>query len=420
MQINNSDISFKGYDARKLKGLMFTDSKYANAVAKAIRNSDVDLDIFTPQITSKSVRKEYQFLVDKNSMIWAQDYFTFLKRPFEAVLADNTREVLQRSLKGIAGGIKNVLGTKAVPTDPHLRGGNFFICDNNGKREMLLLKDRNIYPHDFIKQLYEVENVIELPRLDYHLDLFIRPLDDGKILVSDNEMTKNALKLGIKKIDKYLAENTDDVDAENLKKISNNLDLLVQKMEITEKHDKYKPKETVHKVVDILQNAGYKPIKVPGSYYYLEGIKVQDKVNELNNNFNKNAKAVMDYASAHGNRMENFAKNWIIAQKIMVDNDPNFGVELVNKYENNFINAIVTKQNNKLIYITNDSLFDEKYGITPEIERKIGFSTKKMFIDSIKDCVNEEDIHFIDKKSTENLFKFFGGIHCAASEIPLF
>lgn len=55
MEIKKS-ISFKGYDARELKGLMFTDKSCADAVKKA--SKDTDLDIYTPNIASKSIRKE--------------------------------------------------------------------------------------------------------------------------------------------------------------------------------------------------------------------------------------------------------------------------------------------------------------------------------------------------------------------------
>lgn len=420
MNINKSNISFKGYDARELQGLVFTDTKYANSVKKTLRNSSTNIDIYTPEIASKSVKKDYNLLVEKNAMMWAQDYLTFLRKPFNAVLADNSRELLQRTMKGIAGGIKNSLGIKGVPTDPHLRGGNFFICESNGKKEMLLLKDRDVYPHDFIKQLYNVDNVVEIPRLDYHLDLFLRPLDDGKVLVADNEMTKKVLEEGMLRIDKYLAKGvSDEKEKEKLKQILNDLYILIKKLEITEEFDKYKPKETVSQIVDVLQNAGYKPIRVPACYYELDGKVFKDKIQDLEHNYAENAKKVRDFVSGKPKHMQNFAENWLKFHKYRAENNPNFGVELYNKYDNNFINAIVAKQNGKLVYITNESLLDEKLGITPEIAEKIDFSTKKMFVESIKDYVDEENIHFIDTKTTEKLFKYMGGIHCTASEIPV-
>lgn len=55
--INN--ISFKGYDARELKGLMCTDKTCADAINRTLKNSDTKIDVFTPQIASKSIRKEH-------------------------------------------------------------------------------------------------------------------------------------------------------------------------------------------------------------------------------------------------------------------------------------------------------------------------------------------------------------------------
>ena len=102
------------------------------------------------------------------------------------------------------------------------------------------------------------------------------------------------------------------------------------------------------------------------------------------------------------------------------DHDKTLGVEMESFYENNFINAIAYKKNDgKIGYITNASLLDKTLDITPEIEQKTGFSTKNMFIESVAPYIDKENIYFVDEKLTQKLFKNMGGIHCAASEIPV-
>ena len=94
-------------------------------------------------------------------------------------------------------------------------------------------------------------------------------------------------------------------------------------------------------------------------------------------------------------------------------------MQFVHKYLNNFSNAIVTEKNNELVYITHEALLDDEIGLTDDIIKKIGFSTKQYFIDSIKDFVKPENIHFISKASTKELFKYLGGVHCIGAEIPV-
>jgi hypothetical protein len=43
-----------------------------------------------------------------------------------------------------------------------------------------------------------------LPQMDYHLDLFIRPLDKKRILVADDRKTLNVLKEGVQKLHNYI------------------------------------------------------------------------------------------------------------------------------------------------------------------------------------------------------------------------
>lgn len=128
-------------------------------------------------------------------------------------------------------------------------------------------------------------------------------------------------------------------------------------------------------------------------------------------------KTLKEMSQNESAKIKNNVNNYIERERLKAKNDKNFAVEPVNFYENNFINAIVTKKDGKLVYITNASLLDKKLGITPEIEAKTGFSTRSVFIESVAPYIDKENIHFIDEKTTEKLFKYTGGIHCTAAEI---
>ena len=88
----------------------------------------------------------------------------------------------------------------------------------------------------------------------------------------------------------------------------------------------------------------------------------------------------------------------------------------------NYINAlVVVNDNDKMVYITNKSKLDEKFGITKEIEEKYGFSTEQYFKDAISEYIKPENVHFISGHANsiaEDLERLAGGIHCKICEIP--
>ncbi len=417
MQINSNTPSFTGYDARPLTGLFVTDKHCAEAL-KRIANK-TGLDVYTPNIASKSIKKEYSSLMQKQQTLWAQDYLSFFNSKLKFVIFDNSRDFIKRVLRGMTDGLKKTHGIMPLHADPHLRGGNFFVCDVNGVKKLLVTENKaSIYPEDLFKKIFDVEEIHPIPKLDYHLDLFIRPLDKGNVLVADDEMTKSAMRTGIEKLKNYLSEHSlSSEEKTKIEQIINNIDLMVQKLEITQKFSPYKSTETTPQVIKAIKNAGMNPIRVPGTYVYLEKIRnvnrereVQDEINRhiasMTKEYNK-AVPNIQAAAIHLNEIERLANLPPIER----------GMELHNFYENNFINAIVTKKDDKLIYITNASLLDKTLEITPDIETKTGFSMKNAFIESISPYIDKENIFFMDEPLTERLFKLTGGIHCTAAEI---
>lgn len=410
--------AFKGYEARKLSGVFVTDKSCADAIKKF--TDKTELNVYQPNIASKSIKKELYQLSNENKFLWAQDYLTFINEKAKAVLFDNSRDFLKRTLRATSDGIKKDLNFTPVKAEPHLRGGNFFLCTNKGKKELLIVENKDIYSDEVLKAIFDVENIIKIPKTDYHLDLFIRPLDDGNILVSDINKTKEGLQKGYEKIKEYFENNNlTEEEKEELESIINNIDLAIKKLDITLQFDKYKPQENVDKVVETLKNAGYNPIRVPAAYHYLDGVKTKEKEQELWNKFKNNSQLLIDWSKNQSENIQENVNNLITLETFKNKNNPYFAVDFESFYVNNFINAIVNKkQNGELVYITNAPMLDTELGITKEIEQKTGFSTKNMFIKSVEPYIKKENIYFIDEKLTQKLFKKMGGIHCAAAEIP--
>ena len=415
MKIHATTQNFTGYDARSLRGVLVTDGCCAKALSQL--GKKFDLGVVQPNIASKSIRKNLHNLVEGNKLLWAQDYFSIL--PQGIILYDDTREIIKRVLRATADGIQKTIGLKALKSEPHLRGGNFFVCNVNEKKKLLVGANRLIYSEEMFKKIFDVDEVLPIPVLDWHLDLFIRPLDNGNVLVADGGETKKYIEKGIEKLKTYLMQ--DDLttsDRAEAEAVIEQLGLAIQKWEITEKFAPYKPQETVPKIVEALKNAGFNPIIVPGVYYYLDGVKNEEKEKEIKNNFMNHANQLMDLSSSYSKDVQKDVMNYLALKAAILKNDKNLAVDLENFYNNNFVNAIVTKnENDEIVYITNAALLDEELGITPEFEAKTGVSTKNMFIESVSPYIKPENIHFIDKKLTKRLFEKMGGIHCTAAEI---
>ena len=83
----------------------------------------------------------------------------------------------------------------------HIAGGNLFIVNNNGEDELLIGRDSaQKMSTKELQENYKVEKIHILPQMDYHLDLFIRPLDKNRILVADDNLTLITLLNGLNKV----------------------------------------------------------------------------------------------------------------------------------------------------------------------------------------------------------------------------
>ena len=253
----------------------------------------------------------------------------------------------------------------------HIPGGNIFIVKGNNGNEIIVGKtELENFSIDDIKAYYDVQKIIVLPQMDYHLDLFIRPLDKKRILLADDDLTIKTLEKGIDKINNYISSLKDNLKKEEAIKARDKMICEIEKFQ--EIINKTNPKK-INKVDKILRKNGFEVIHVPGRFY-------NDIIEDCD----------MKYFLIHNC---------------------------------NFINANVIKnRDGKLVYITNKSNIDKTLGLTPEISKAIDFSFEEEFIKSIEPYVDREHIYFIkgddDYVARKMLSEFQGGIHCACTEIP--
>lgn len=225
---------------------------------------------------------------------------------------------------------------------------------------------------EIIWTIFQTDKVHIIPQADYHLDLFIRPLKDKKVLIADDEMTCNILSDGFNKIQKMIISKPQS-ERMQYKDVFVKVGTYAQEFKNITKQNPYADMKKVEKA---LLESGYEPIKVPGRLFEILCEK------------------------------ENGADS---SQYIL-------------KQLHNYMNAIVHINNKgETVYITNKSTLDETLGLTKEIQEETGFSLEKAFRDAVKPYVDKT--YFVSGKNNEIanelLPKYFGGIHCMTMEVPL-
>ena len=358
-EINRNN--FKGYDARPLKGL-FMGSNTHN-IAKEIQNIGYKegfkvyskQKVVTGKICSECIPDK---IPPSNVELWAQDLWTFLKRKLLSNFNEEDNIIISKffNIKKITDGF-------------HISGGNFFIVDNNGSDEMFIgesvLKDANV---EDIKKMFNVKKLFILPQMDYHLDLFMRPLDRKNILVADDEMTLRILEKGCDEFEYFIKE----------KKLENNPIATQIRNSFFEQIFRFRNMYNynicpqVDKISEIICEAGYNPIRVPGRIY---------------------------------------TTTYFDERNLFLSHDCNY------------INAVVLKnKDDEIVYITNKSNIDKVLGLENDIAKDFDFRFENEFRKSIENYVKPDKIYFIDGDnnfvSTQMLKEMQGGVHCVCAEIP--
>lgn len=215
-----------------------------------------------------------------------------------------------------------------------------------------------------LKEMFQCEKIHSIPQADYHLDLFIRPLKDKKVLLADDATMLNTLQAGMQKLTDTILK-TPANDREKFKNVYVKLGTYINGFKKIIQQNPYSKTEEVEKA---LIDAGYEPIKVPARLFEI--------YQETNKYFLKNL--------------------------------------------HNYINAHVhINDKNELVYITNKSNLDEILGLTPEMQKLTGISIEQAFLDAVKPHVDK--VYFVSGNNNsipkELLPEYFGGIHCMGMEV---
>ncbi len=350
--------SFKGYDARRLRGFLMTTDE--GQIAKKMQSigDQEGFKIFLFKNKDKNANKW---------TIWAQDIVTIYKNKLFFHYNDKL-EYCINLFKHISGILPNCTINKSNEKAPNIEGGNMYIVKNGDRNELIIGEDE-LQEHTLeeIKCAYNVDRVITIPQMDFHIDLFIRPLDNKRVLLADDNMSLSMLKQILANVENYSGNMTNQQlsysESVQIKNTIIGLKKLIRDFkQAINSNDKHYDK----KVEEKLTANGYEVIRVPGRIY----------------NYNKRL-----------------------------------------KHSCNFINANVLKnKNNELVYITNGTLTERMYNISQEILKKAGGNIEDYYKQIISPYIKPNHIYFVDGDnnylSEEMLYKLGGGIHCLSSEIP--
>lgn len=227
----NIQPNFKGYDARPLKGFIMSSNCRGIAEEMAAIGKKENFKIFAAYDPVRQCTGEFLPPYRKSTEgLWAQDLWMIVKNKLMS-FDNSTRsasikkyfnleydftENFARNSEKISG-LKNRLQRiiEKAFDDPtylsefnvrqstirdmqdktHIAGGNIFLVKNGNKDEILVGEDElKNYTRSDISKMYCADKVITLPQMDFHLDLFIRPLDEKKVLLADDNLTLKLLK----------------------------------------------------------------------------------------------------------------------------------------------------------------------------------------------------------------------------------
>lgn len=362
MQVRQSTPqTFRGYDARRLRALCMTTTSGGVASELFQIGKKVGFDVYVAgdkTLTKMPVKKGQSAL--QTVSYWAQDTAFF--SPNGNIVGRTPSVPYQKLLS------KKFKKDVALPYGAPEGGNLFYIRDENGKNILLAgnsLKKNSILSTS-LENIFGVDKIDYIPQMDFHIDLFVRPLDNKNVLIADDNLTLDYLKKTCKKIDELSSSLSFNILKKiylNYKKASLNRYLKMFQNTVSKNQRPH-----VDSVVSVLENKGYTVHRVPGRLYWL--------------------------------RKDN--------------------TDLV--HDVNYMNAIVTKnRKGELVYITNKSTFDDAFGLNNGILKEIGVSFEDEFANSLSSFIKKENIYFVKGEQyavSDFLTNYSGGIHCLTMEIP--
>ena len=276
MQVQSiNQNTFKGYDARPLRGFLM--SSNCRGIAEEMKQigDKEGFKIFAAFNPRRGGTGEFLPPYNRTTEgLWAQDVWSIVKdkllalecdirsnfiKDFFGLKYDFTELVARRTdeFKTLNSRLWALMDKvndnpelmrefkekeaklREIQNKAHIPGGNIFSVMRNGRNEIFVgAYELQNYSLDEIGGMYCSEKVIPIPQMDYHIDLFLRPLNNGKVLLADDEITYQLLK-----------ENSSQL-AEPFRQVIG-MNRLPQADEVAE----------------VLNKNGYEVVRVPGRIY---------------------------------------------------------------------------------------------------------------------------------------------------------
>lgn len=342
----NTQINFKGHEAQHLKGLVVQQTKSFNG------------EYLIQELNAIAQQYKLNILPSPISEVWTQDLFTVT--PKGRVIAES------EEYKKIAESFLN-LNQEDNEKIPHEQGGNLFYVKNKEGKTVIITGVEHLQKNNVNKNQYHADKVIKIPKADFHIDLFLTPIGDNKILLADDHLMLEQLSKMMNKLEiEQKKEGNDEIEQQALN---------IALFDVTKLYKKFKSEisknefESTNKIKSILEKEGFEVISVPSRIY------------------------------------------------------DSLGGELGHKL--NYSNAVTFKtENDETVLITGKSNLNERMGLTESIQKRIGMNFESIFIDAVKDHIKPENIHFViggeDYYGNLDsiLWNYGGGLHCMCTEIP--
>ena len=431
IQNNTNNINFKGYDARKIKGFVMN-SNFAGIADEMKNIGEIEkfkVFLFENLPAGISLKNDCFQRTQHSKGCWAQDNWGIVKDTLFSYENSLKSEMLNKAFKLKASNLqsqirkemnidqvheyvdllynlpviekdgkkvvelitpdgteyidKNILDKefqinskilKNLLNQTHVKGGNYFITKNKNGEDELLIGEHELRKFNIplLQEMFKTKNIHIIPQADFHIDLFLRPLKDKKVLIADDNMMLETLSQGIENIKKAIFKTPpSEIEKFKIPFVKTSL-YLEQFKQIIAKN----PYQKMQDVEQVLLKAGYEPIKTPSRIFEIFA-DVNDKKVDINGFYLKQL--------------------------------------------HNYMNAnVLVNDKNEIIYITNKSNLDDVLGLTEEIQKETNFSLEKAFLDKVKPHVDK--VYFVsgeDNTIAKTLLpEQNGGIHCMCMEIP--
>lgn len=368
MRIQKTDnrTNFQGSGARVLKGIFMT-ADWAG-VASEIRALEpkTGLKVYTLNKSGNiSATESLSEREAEQATIWVQDLFNIREKTLQT---ERTSPPALDAVNRISEKLQEFFGLKQEANNFHIQGGNHITAQDNGVPELLVGEyELKNYSKSELAKHFDAESVVAVPQVAAHIDAFMF-VDGKRAFVCDDNIMLHKIADGLNNIEHYIRGNAyslTEKEERHLLKLYAQLKTIFKKFYHIAKKSPYKKADDA---IRVLENAGYETVRIPGRLYE------------------------------------------IVIERGFYQHE----------HSTNFANAILHKnKQGDTVLITNESSNDVLFGIDKDLENKINFSFKKIFIDSVSPYIKKENIHFIEGKNhgVWNLLSNLGGIHRASTEI---